>query len=100
MLRCGCPMVFVSGDIQYVKWRKFDQIHVSLQLFVFPRTRTGLSERWGIFVDCNPLGVVADMLVLAASEHLGELEIWARDRLKCWGLGVACAILILVGFCG
>ena len=27
-------------------------------------------------------------------------EICARDRLKCWGLGVACAILILVGFCG
>ena len=47
-----------------------------------------------------PLAVVADMLVLAASEHLGELEICARDRLKCWGLGVACAILILVGFCG
>ena len=40
-LDVGAPMVFVSGDIQYVKWRKFDQIHVSLQLFVFPRTRTG-----------------------------------------------------------
>ena len=98
-LRFGCPMVFVSGDIQYVKWRKFDQIHVSLRLFLFPRTHTGLSERWGIFVDCNPLAVVADMLVLAASEHGGELESCARDRLKCWGLGVACAILILVGFC-
>ena len=68
-------MVFVSGDIQYVKWRKLDQIHVSLRLFLFPRTHTGLSERWGIFVDCNPLAVVADMLVLAASEHLGELNL-------------------------
>ena len=93
-------MVFVSSDIQYVKWRKFDQIHVSLWPFLFPRTHLGLSERWGIFVDCNPLAVMALMLVLAASEHLGESEIWARDRLKCWGLGVACAILILVGFCG
>ena len=91
-------MVFVSGDTQYVKWRKFDQIHVSLRLF-FPDAH-GFVRALGIFVDCNPLGVVADMLVLAASEHLGELEICARDRLKCWGLGVACAILILVGFCG
>ena len=68
--------------------------------FVSPDAHGCLSERWGIFVDCNPLAVVADLLVLAASEHLGELEICARDRLKCWGLGVACAILILVDFCG
>ena len=33
-LRRGCPYGFcVSGDIQYVKWRKFDQIHVSQRLF-------------------------------------------------------------------
>ena len=68
-LRCGCPYGFCKRDIQYVKWRKFDQIHVSLQLFLFPRTHTGLSERWGIFVDCNPLAVMALMLVLAASEY-------------------------------
>ena len=48
---------------------KIDQIHVSLWLSVFPRTHTGLSKRWGIFVDCNPLAVVADMLALAASEY-------------------------------
>ena len=67
--------------------------------FVSPDAH-GFVRALGNFVDCNPLAVVADMLVLAASEHLGELEICARDRLKCWGLGVACAILILVGFCG
>ena len=43
--------------------------------FLLPRTHTGLSERWGIFVDCNPLAVMALMLVLAASEHLGELNL-------------------------
>ena len=32
-LDVGAPMVFVSGDIQYVKRRKFDQIHVSLRFF-------------------------------------------------------------------
>ena len=35
--------------------------------------------------------------------YSGELNlggIGARDQLRCWGLGVACAILILVGFCG
>ena len=26
-LDVGAPMVFVRGDIQYVKWRKFDQVH-------------------------------------------------------------------------
>ena len=62
-------MVFVSGDIQYVKRRKSDQIHVSLWPFLFPRTHAGLSERWGIFVDCNPLAVMALMLVLAAYEY-------------------------------
>ena len=74
-LDVGAPMVCVSGDIQYVKWRKFDQIHVSLRLVfvVCVWTHAGLSERWGIFVDCNPLAVMALMLVLAASEHLGEL---------------------------
>ena len=77
-------MVFVSGDIHYVKWKKFDQIHVSLRLFLFAWTHTGLSKRWRIFVDCNPLVVVVDLMVLAASEHLGKSEIWARDRLKCW----------------
>ena len=66
-LDVGALMVFVSGDIQYMKQRKFDQIHVSLPLFfLFRRTHTGLSERWGIFVDCNPLAVMALMLVLAA----------------------------------
>ena len=69
-------MFCVSGDFQYVKWRKSDQIHVShAACFLFPRTHTGLSERWGIFVDCNPLAVMALMLVLAASEHLGELNL-------------------------
>ena len=68
-LDVGAPMVFVSGDIQYLKWRKFDQIHVSLWPVLFPRTHTGLSERWGIFVNCNPLAVMALMLVLAASEY-------------------------------
>ena len=61
-------MRFVSGDFQYVKRRKFDQIHVSLRFFLFPWRHTGLSERWGIFVDCNPLAVMALILVLAASE--------------------------------
>ena len=61
-------MVFVSGDIQYVKWRKFDQIHffIAACFFASP-AHAGLSERWGNF------SVMALMLVLAASEHLGEL---------------------------
>ena len=71
----GAPMVFANGDIQYVKWRKFDQIHVSPRLFFVSPDAHGLSERWGIFVDCNPLAVMALMLVLAASEHLGELNL-------------------------
>ena len=67
--------------------------------FVSPDAH-GFVRALGNFVDCNPLVVVADLLVLAASVHLGESEIWGPDRLKCLGLGVACAILILVGFCG
>ena len=55
-LDVGAPMVFVSDDIQYVKWRKFDQIHVSLWPFLFPRTHAGLSERWGIFGRLQPFG--------------------------------------------
>ena len=74
-LEVGAPLRFVSGDIQYVKRRNFDQIHVSLRFFLFPRRHTGLSERWGIFVDCNLLAVMALILVLAASEHLGELNL-------------------------
>ena len=49
-LDVGAPVVFVSGDIQYVKWGKFDQINVSPRFFLFPRTDAGLSERWGIFL--------------------------------------------------
>ena len=50
-------MCFVSGDIPYVKRRKFDQIHVSLRFFfVFPRRHTGLSERWGKFCRLQPVG--------------------------------------------
>ena len=86
-LDVGAPMVFVSGDIQYVKWRKLDQIHVSLRLFLFPRTHTGLSERWGIFVDCNPLAVVADMLVLAASEHFRRIRDLCARPVEVLGLG-------------
>ena len=41
-----------------------------------------MSERWGIFVDCNPLAVMALMLVLAASECLGGV-----DTLRCGFLG-------------
>ena len=83
-------MVFVRGDIQYVKWRKFDQIHVSLQLFLFPRTHTGLSERWGIFVDCNPLAVMALMLVLAASEfrRTKSGRHWIREALIRLDVGI------------
>ena len=35
--------------------------------------------------------------------YLGKLNlggICVRDQLRCWGLGLACAILILVGFWG
>ena len=35
--------------------------------------------------------------------YFGELNlggICTRDRWRCWGLGVACAVLIPVGFCG
>ena len=60
-LEVGAPVVFVCGDFQYAKWRNW------IRFFLFPRTHAGLSERWGIFVDCNPLAVI--MLVLAASEH-------------------------------
>ena len=47
--------------------------------FLGLQTHTGLSERWRIFVDCNPLAVMALMLVLAASEHLGELNLEGLD---------------------
>ena len=80
-LEVGVPLRFVSGDIQYAKRRKFDEIHVSLRLFfLFPRRRTGLS---GIFVDCNPLAVMALILVLAASEHLGELNLGGVGSGRC-----------------
>ena len=40
LIEVGAPMLLVSGDIQYVKRTKFDQIHVSLRFFLFPRRRT------------------------------------------------------------
>ena len=75
-LDVGAPMVFVSGDIQNVKWRNTIRYMFHCGgFFWFPRRHTGLSERWGIFVDCTPLAVMALMLVLAGSEHLGELNL-------------------------
>ena len=48
-----------------------------MSLFLLPRRRAGLSERWGIFVDCNPLhdsnaGSGRDTL---RCSYLGELNL-------------------------
>ena len=60
-LDVGALMVFVSGDIQYVKWRKLDQTHVSLRLFCFPgRARVcpsageflSIATRWRPWLIC------------------------------------------------
>ena len=66
-------LLFVSGDIQYVKRSKFDQIHVSQRFFCFPggtRVCPSAGEFLSIATRC-----VALILVLAASEHLGELNL-------------------------
>ena len=47
-LDVGAPLIFVSGDFQYVKWRKFDQIQVSLRFFLFPG-RAGVCPSAGEF---------------------------------------------------
>ena len=67
-LDVGAPLVFVSGDIQYVKRRKFDQIHVSLRLFFVSPDARGFVRALGNF------SVMALMLVLAASEHYVRLD--------------------------
>ena len=62
-------MVFVSGDIRYVKWRKIrSDTCFSAAFFLFPRTH-GFVRALGNF------SVMALMLVFAASEHLGELNL-------------------------
>ena len=49
-LDVGAPMVFVSGDIQYVKWRKFDQIHFFIAAcFLHPRRTRVCPSAGGIF---------------------------------------------------
>ena len=55
-LDVGAPMVFVSGDIQYMKQRKFDQIHVSLRLFFVSPDAHGFVRALGNFCRLQPVG--------------------------------------------
>ena len=64
-----------------------------MNLFLFPRRRTGLSERWGIFVNCNLLrgpnaGSGRDTL---RCSYLGELDskgsLWRLFREEGLGFG-------------
>ena len=68
-LEVGAPMVFVGSDIQYMKWKKMDQTHVSLRLLFVSLEVHGVVRALGNF------SVMALMVVLAASEHLGELNL-------------------------
>ena len=73
-LEVGAPMRFVSGDIQYVKRRKCDQIHVSLRFFLVSAEAHGFVRELGNFCRLQPVG--------GHGSNTGSRSIWTFRRTK------------------